>query len=89
MMGHQSIDMGSLFDQLGIASDGESIRRFIESEAPIGGSVQLHEAMFWSSSQSDFLREALSDDAEWAEVVDMLNAELHGPTMLAASPVIC
>lgn len=84
MMGHQSIDMGSLFKQLGIESDGPSIRRFIESEAPIGGSVLLHEAAFWSSSQSDFLREALSDDAEWAEVVDALNAELHGSITLAA-----
>lgn len=71
------LDMGSLFDQLGEPSDSASIARFIERHAPLADAVQLHEAAFWSPTQSAFLREALLDDAEWAEVVDALNGELH------------
>lgn len=77
-MGSLLVDMSSLFAQLGRASDIGSIRQFIESNAPIGGDVQLHEATCWSASQAAFLRDALLDDAEWAEVVDALNSELHG-----------
>lgn len=78
-MGDLSVDMSSLFAQLGKANDAGSIRRFIESKAPMGDDVQLHEAVFWSASQATFLREALLDDAEWAPIVDALNSELHGP----------
>ncbi|WP_265588330.1 DUF2789 family protein [Chitinilyticum piscinae] len=30
------------------------------------------EASFWRPSQADFLRQALMEDSEWAEVVDEL-----------------
>lgn len=76
-MERPTLDMGSLFDQLGEPSDSASIARFIERHAPLADAVQLHEATFWSPTQSAFLREALLDDAEWAEVVDALNGELH------------
>ena len=77
-MGQLAHDMSSLFAQLGQANDAEAIRRFIEAHGPMGGGVPLHEGAFWSASQADFLREALQDDAEWAEIVDALNSELHG-----------
>ena len=77
-MGTLLIDMASLFAQLGRANDADSIRQFIDAAPPLGGDVQLHEAAFWSTSQAAFLRDALQDDAEWAEVVDALNSELHG-----------
>lgn len=76
-MSNQLIDMRCLFSQLGLESDIESISQFIDSAAPLRGDVLLHEAPYWSASQARFLREALSDDADWAEVVDALNVLLH------------
>lgn len=70
-------DMSSLFAQLGEASDERAIARFIETHGPLDGGVQLHEAAFWSATQANFLREAILDDAEWAEIVEALNSELH------------
>ncbi len=70
-------DMGSLFAQLGKANDAKAIALFIESHGPLGREVLLHEAGFWTLSQANFLREAILDDANWAGVVDALNAELH------------
>lgn len=80
-------DLGSLFAQLGMASDAATIARFIETHGPLAGGVQLHEATFWTPAQAGFLREAILDDAEWAEIVDALNAELHAPRKFSgASP---
>lgn len=70
-------NMSSLFAQLGQASDAGAIARFIETHGPLAGDVQLHEAAFWSSAQAGFLREAILYDAEWAEIVEALNSELH------------
>lgn len=70
-------NMSNLFAQLGEASDEAAIARFIESHRPLPGSVRLHDAAFWTPAQSRFLREALHDDADWAEVADALNRELH------------
>lgn len=72
-------DMGSLFAQLGEASDEAAIACFIARHGPLEGNVLLHEAAFWTASQAGFLREAILDDAEWAVIVDALNAELHAP----------
>jgi hypothetical protein len=69
--------MSSLFSQLGVANDEQSIARFIKSHAPLESDVQLHEAAFWTAAQAGFLREATLDDAEWAAIVDALNSELH------------
>jgi hypothetical protein len=70
-------DMSSLFAQLGQPNDEVAIARFIATYRPLAGSVMLHEAAFWSPSQSSFLREALLDDADWIDAVDELNLELH------------
>lgn len=69
--------MSMLFAQLGEANDHGSIERFIRTNRPLAGSVLLHEATFWSSAQAVFLREAISDDANWAVIADELNAALH------------
>lgn len=69
--------MSHLFAQLGCPSDAPAIERFIETRRPLANGVQLHEAAFWNASQAGFLREAILDDADWAEVADELNAELH------------
>ncbi|MDP3537649.1 MAG: DUF2789 domain-containing protein [Azonexus sp.] len=70
-------NLSNLFAQLGEANDEAAIARFIESHSPLSGSLRLHEASFWTPSQANFLREAILDDADWAEVADELNAELH------------
>lgn len=69
-------DMPSLFAQLGESSDPAAIARFVASHA-LDETVQLHEAPFWTPAQAGFLREAILQDAEWAEIVDALNSELH------------
>lgn len=69
--------MNNLFAQLGQASDDAAIARFIECYRPLASSVLLHEAAFWSVSQAGFLRQAIVDDADWADVVEELNVELH------------
>ncbi len=69
--------MSNLFAQLGQASDDAAIARFIETHRPLPESMQLHEAPFWTPAQASFLREAILQDADWAEVADELNAELH------------
>ena len=69
--------MSNLFAQLGQPSDETAIARFIETRGPLANGVQLHEAAFWTPAQACFLRQALLDDADWAEVADALNVELH------------
>jgi len=70
-------DMGTLFAQLGQASDEGAIYRFIKSHSPLPSTTQLDEANFWTPAQASFLREAILEDGEWADVVDKLNLELH------------
>ncbi len=69
--------MSNLFAQLGQPNDEAAIARFIESHRPLADDVQLHEAAFWTPAQACFLREAITQDADWAEIADELNAELR------------
>lgn len=66
-----------LFAQLGLPSDEQSIRQFIASHTPLGAGIALAEAPFWTPAQAAFLREEILEDADWAEVVDQLNAALR------------
>lgn len=66
-----------LFEQLGLASDAESIRAFIETHRPLPPGMTLAEAPFWSAGQAAFIREELLRDADWAEIVDQLDAALR------------
>ncbi|WP_339547986.1 DUF2789 domain-containing protein [Pseudomonas sp. RA_35y_Pfl2_P32] len=67
----------SLFKQLGLENDAESIDKFIASHSPLKPRLHLADAYFWSESQAQFLREEIRDDADWAEVVDQLSVLLH------------
>lgn len=69
--------MSDLFAQLGLPSDQGSIDHFIASHRPLTAGVLLSEAPFWTPVQATFLCEELLEDADWAEVIDELNAELH------------
>ena len=68
-----------LFAQLGLPSDAASIQTFLVANSPLPSDVRLENAPFWSSAQSTLLQEEILEDADWAEVVDQLNAALRAP----------
>jgi hypothetical protein len=68
-----------LFAQLGLPTDDQSIARFLIDHTPLAGDVRLPDAVFWSSAQAAFLRDALLQDSDWAEPADQLNQALRGP----------
>ena len=67
----------SLFKQLGLPDDALSIERFVAVHSPLKPELKLEEAFFWTDSQKVFLREEILEDADWAHVVDELNALLR------------
>ncbi|PRA44556.1 MULTISPECIES: DUF2789 domain-containing protein [Pseudomonas] len=67
----------SLFKQLGLPDDAESIDKFIASHSPLKPELHLADAFFWSEGQKQFLRDEIREDADWAEVVDQLNLLLR------------
>ena len=66
-----------LFDQLGLPSDEHAIKGFVKQHAPLASSILITEASFWTSTQKEFLTEELLKDADWAEVIDLLNEQLR------------
>lgn len=68
--------MGNLFAQLGLPSDPAAIEEFISAHRPLGNDVPLYRAPFWTTAQRSFLKEEIIDDADWAGVIDELNASL-------------
>ncbi len=70
-------DLGTLFEQLGLASDEASIDAFIAQHYPLPDDVKVSEAPFWNEAQRAFLKDELLEDAEWAPIVDELNVRLH------------
>ncbi|MFT7053454.1 MAG: hypothetical protein ACJAU1_001010 [Psychromonas sp.] len=72
----QNHPLSALFDQLGLDSSEASINLFIKKHAPLKEG-KLHEAYIWNSAQSAFLKQAIDEDADWAEIVDHLDAMLR------------
>lgn len=68
-----------LFKQLGLPDDPVGIDQFITSHSPLKGNVKLVDAPFWNDSQRSFLRDSITDDADWAEPFDQLNEALRRP----------
>jgi hypothetical protein len=67
-----------LFAQLGLPNDQASILKFIKEHAlPKNHPISLADAPWWTASQAEFLRNAIAEDAQWAEQVDELNAILQ------------
>lgn len=62
--------LGDLFRQLGLPDDPASIESFLAAHRPLPRGVALADAPFWTPAQAQFLREEISDDADWAELVD-------------------
>lgn len=67
-----------LFRQLGLPDDPASIERFLAAHRPLPAGTPLAEAPFWTPSQAQFLREEIAEDADWAELVDLLGSLLSG-----------
>jgi len=68
--------MKNLFLQLGLDNTEASIEHFI-SHHQLRGNERLEQASFWTAAQSAFIEECLTDDSDWVEVVDHLNAQLQ------------
>ena len=69
--------LSNLFAQLGLPSDELAIDNFIRTHSHLATDLLLSEAPFWTSAQAACLREEILKDADWAEVIDQLNARLH------------
>ncbi|WP_053185343.1 DUF2789 family protein [Pseudomonas thivervalensis] len=76
-MEQPSHDLKTLFDQLGLPSEGEAIDDFIMAN-PLPPKIKLVEAGFWSDLQKELLQDWLLADGEEAVLVDQLNVRLHG-----------
>lgn len=70
-------DLTALFEQLGLDSDAAAIDAFIAANKPVATGTRLYDANCWSSSQAAFLKDSIEQDADWAEVVDHLDALLR------------
>ena len=73
----QQPELSDLFVQLGLPADDNAIEAFIDEHRGLKSAQPLDKAPFWNEAQATFLRQALADDAEWAEVIDELNTRLH------------
>lgn len=69
--------MAELFDQLGLGSSPSEIDEFIDAHRHPRDTTPLHRASFWTQAQASFLREAIEEDADWAELVDQLDVMLR------------
>lgn len=68
--------MHTLFLQLGLPADEAAIRHFIHTHSPLPPGTLLHDAAFWTPAQRALLQSGLCVDADWAVVIDALNASL-------------
>lgn len=69
--------MQMLFSQLGLASDENNIRAFIEKYRPLPHHIPLSDADFWNATQAAFLVEAKQEDSDWCMLVDELDSLLR------------
>lgn len=69
--------LSDLFAQLGLSSDAAAIEQLISTHSPLQPGIMLCDAHFWTAAQASFLRDEILNDADWAEVIDELNALLH------------
>ncbi|MBL8446536.1 MAG: DUF2789 domain-containing protein [Zoogloeaceae bacterium] len=70
--------MNNLFEQLGLPSGNEELEAFIANHSPLDPAVKLAQASFWTEAQAAFLEAEILEDADWAEVIDQLDARLRG-----------
>lgn len=69
--------LSDLFAQLGLDNEPAAMREFVDRHRPLPTAMCLSEAPFWSASQAALIKQKLSDDSDWALVVDALSVQLH------------
>lgn len=69
--------MNTLFAQLGLPSSDEDIAGFIQTHRGQIDQEPLEEAGFWTDNQAAFIVQALSQDSDWAPMVDELSTLLR------------
>jgi hypothetical protein len=69
--------MQDLFAQLGLPSAPQQIQAFVQQHRPLDAAIPLPDAPFWNPAQAALIRQKLSEDSDWALVVDGLNAQLR------------
>ena len=69
-------NLSTLVQQLGLPASSDEIDQFLAAHS-LGPKSRLSEADFWNDSQAAFLRNAVEEDSDWAEVVDELDARLR------------
>lgn len=69
--------LNNLFAQLGLAASDAEIESFIQTHSHLASYISLADAPYWTPTQAAFLHEEILKDADWAEVIDQLNARLH------------
>lgn len=67
----------TLFCQLGLADDAESINAFIELHGSLTSNIGLAESGIWNEAQAVFLTEAKEEDSDWCALVDKLDCLLR------------
>ncbi|MCV2358252.1 MULTISPECIES: DUF2789 domain-containing protein [Roseateles] len=66
-----------LFAQLGLPNDDAGIHDFLSRHTPLAPEIRLADAPFWNAAQAEMLRKSRRDDADWAGLVDQLDAGLR------------
>lgn len=69
--------LNNLFAQLGLPASDAEIEHFIKTHSHLASYISMADAPYWTPAQATFLREEILKDADWAEVIDQLNARLH------------
>ena len=69
--------MSELFAQLGLPSEERDIQAFVAQHGALPDGTLLVDAPVWNDAQARFLRQAILEDAAWAQVIDQLNLMLH------------
>lgn len=76
-MEHNHTNLSELFAQLGLPHEQHEIEQFIQDHAKLPAKTKIENAEFWTDAQAAFLKTALIEDSEWAEVIDQLSISLR------------
>lgn len=74
---HPYHNLNTLFEQLGLPNDDANILAFIQAHKPLPPAIEVAHAPWWTATQSDFLREAIAENADWAIVIDQFSELLR------------
>lgn len=69
-------EIPDLFAQLGLPTNDAAIAEFVKAH-PLPEGVKLHEAVFWTNAQRQFLNDCWQQDSDWVVPIDKLDALLR------------